>query len=27
MPQPSPYWGEEVIWNSKNNVHNPMMDE
>ena len=27
MAQPSPYWGEEVIWNSKNNVHNPMMDE
>jgi hypothetical protein len=27
MPQPSPYWGEEVIWTSKNNVHNPMMDE
>ncbi len=27
MPAPSPYFGEEVIWNSKNNVHNPMMDE
>jgi len=27
MPQPSPYWGDEVIWNSKNNVHNPMMDD
>jgi len=27
MPQPSPYWGEEVIWTSKNNVHNPMLDE
>ena len=27
MPQPSPYWGEEVIWTSRNNVHNPMMDE
>jgi hypothetical protein len=24
--QPSPYWGEEVLWSSKNNVHNPMMD-
>jgi hypothetical protein len=24
---PSPYWGEEVVWTSKNNVHNPMMDE
>jgi len=27
MPQPSPYWGEEVVWTSRNNVHNPMMDE
>ncbi len=27
MPQPSPYWDEEVIWTSKNNVHNPMFDE
>jgi hypothetical protein len=27
MPAPSPYWGDEVIWNSKTNVHNPMMDE
>ena len=27
MPQPSPYWGSEVIWTSKNNVHNPMFDE
>jgi hypothetical protein len=27
MPQPSPYWGSEVIWKSKNNVHNPMLDE
>jgi hypothetical protein len=26
MPQPSPYWGHEVIWTSKNNVHNPMFD-
>jgi hypothetical protein len=26
MPHPSPYWGEEVIWTSKNNVHNPMLD-
>jgi hypothetical protein len=26
MPQPSPYWGSDVIWTSKNNVHNPMMD-
>ncbi|MDA2926718.1 carboxypeptidase regulatory-like domain-containing protein, partial [Acidobacteria bacterium AH-259-G07] len=27
MPQPSPYWGDELIWQSKNNVHNPMLDE
>ena len=27
MPAASPYWGEEAIWTSKNNVHNPMMDE
>ncbi len=27
MPAPSPYWGEEAIWTSKNNVHNPMFDE
>ncbi|MBI3940248.1 MAG: carboxypeptidase regulatory-like domain-containing protein, partial [Acidobacteria bacterium] len=27
MPQPSPYWGDEVIWTSKNNVHNPMFDD
>ena len=27
MPQPSPYWGREVLWTSKNNVHNPMFDE
>jgi hypothetical protein len=26
MPQPSPYWGDEVLWTSKNNVHNPMID-
>jgi hypothetical protein len=26
MPKPSPYWGEEVLWTSKNNVHNPMFD-
>ena len=25
--QPSPYWGMEPIWNSKTNVHNPMMDD
>jgi hypothetical protein len=27
MIQPSPYWGNEPIWTSKNNVHNPMLDE
>jgi hypothetical protein len=27
MLQPSPYWGTEVLWTSKNNVHNPMYDE
>lgn len=26
MAQPSPYWGSEPIWNSKTNVHNPMLD-
>ena len=24
---PSVYWGDEAIWTSRNNVHNPMMDE
>ena len=24
---PSPYWGEERIWDSKANVHNPMLDQ
>ena len=27
MAEPSPYWGDEAIWTSKNNVHNPMLDE
>jgi hypothetical protein len=27
MLQPSPYWDRDVLWNSKNNVHNPMLDE
>jgi hypothetical protein len=27
MPAPSPYWADEAIWTSKNNVHNPMFDE
>jgi hypothetical protein len=26
MPESSPYWADEVIWTSKNNVHNPMLD-
>ena len=26
MIQPSPYWGDEVLWTSKANVHNPMFD-
>ncbi len=25
--QASPYWGSEVLWTSKANVHNPMFDE
>jgi hypothetical protein len=24
---PSVYWGNETVWTSRNNVHNPMMDE
>ena len=24
---PSAYWGDTVVWNSKANVHNPMLDE
>jgi hypothetical protein len=27
MAQPSPYWGRDLVWTSKNNVHNPMFDE
>jgi hypothetical protein len=27
MPAPSPYWGDEAIWDSKNNVHNPRFEE
>lgn len=23
---PSPYWGDEAIWSSQTNVHNPMLD-
>jgi len=26
MAQSSPYWGEDVLWTSRNNVHNPMID-
>jgi hypothetical protein len=26
MIQPSAYWGNDAIWTSKNNVHNPMFD-
>jgi hypothetical protein len=26
MPAPSPYWGNEPIWNSQANVHNAMFD-
>ena len=26
VAQPSPYWGNEAIWTSRNNVHNPMFD-
>ena len=25
--QPSPYWGDERIWDSKANSHNPMLDQ
>jgi len=25
--QPSPYWGNDVIWDSQASMHNPMMDE
>jgi len=27
MPQSSPYWVDDVLWTSKNNVHNPMIDD
>jgi hypothetical protein len=27
MLQPSPYWGTDPPWSSRNNVHNPMFDE
>jgi hypothetical protein len=25
--KPSPYWGDEAIWDSLTNIHNPMFDE
>ena len=25
--KPSPYWGDEAIWDSQANMHNPMFDE
>ncbi len=24
---PSPYWGDEIIWDSRANAHNPMLDQ
>jgi hypothetical protein len=27
MIQPSAYWGNEILWNSQTNVHNPMLDQ
>jgi len=27
VPFASAYWGDEAIWTSRNNVHNPMLDE
>ena len=26
FPTPSPYWGEERVWDSQTNIHNPMFD-
>ena len=26
MPESSPYWGDDLIWNNPGNPHNPMMD-
>jgi hypothetical protein len=26
MREPSPYWGDEVLWTSRTNVHNQMLD-
>ena len=27
VAQPSPYWGDSALWDSKTNVHNPMFDK
>ncbi len=27
IARPSRFWGEEILWTSKTNVHNPMMDQ
>lgn len=27
IPNPSPYWGREVIWDSQTTIHNPMFDQ
>ena len=27
IPNASPYWGREVIWDSKTTIHNPMFDQ
>jgi hypothetical protein len=26
IPAPSPYWGNEPVWDSQTNIHNPMFD-
>ncbi len=26
IPAPSPYWGNEKVWDSQTNIHNPMFD-
>ncbi|MBW8749720.1 MAG: carboxypeptidase regulatory-like domain-containing protein, partial [Acidobacteria bacterium] len=27
IPNPSPYWGREAIWDSQTTIHNPMFDQ
>jgi hypothetical protein len=27
IPNPSPYWGKEAIWDSQTTIHNPMFDQ